>query len=201
MQIVIATSNLGKLREFRALVPPRFSLAGLDAHPQVVLPEETGTSYEENAVLKAEAAAAQTGLPALGDDSGLEVAVLGNRPGLYSARYCPKEERKPGESQDEANRRKLLEDLSASKRPQSEWAAKFVCALAYAVPGQKTQLFRGEAEGQVLSSPRGTNGFGYDPLLFVAEFEMTFAELEDDVKNRNSHRGRAVEAWLRTMSA
>jgi XTP/dITP diphosphohydrolase len=199
MRIVIATSNLGKLREFRALVPSRLQLEGLDAHPDVVLPEETGTTYEANAVLKAEAACTKTGLASLGDDSGLEVRALDDRPGLYSARYC--QTRLAGESQDAANRRKLLEELRETGRPPSDWQAKFVCALAYAVPGHETVVYRGEAAGMVVPEARGSNGFGYDPLLFVPEFNKTFAELSDDVKNRNSHRGKAVAAWLLALEA
>lgn len=199
MRIVIATSNQGKLRELRELVPRELIVEGLDAHPNVTLPEETGTTYEANAILKAEAARDATGLASLGDDSGLEVRPLDDRPGLYSARYCSESERLPGEKQDAANRRKLLMELRATQSDPKTWHAKFVCALAFAVPGQPTQLFRGEAAGMVIPEERGTNGFGYDPLLFVPEFGKTFAELTDDVKNRNSHRGKAVALWLRAI--
>ncbi|MCC6810059.1 MAG: RdgB/HAM1 family non-canonical purine NTP pyrophosphatase [Deltaproteobacteria bacterium] len=199
MRIVVATSNKGKLREFVELLPPEMRVEGLDAHEGVTLPEETGTTYEQNAVLKAEAAAKATGLPSLGDDSGLEVAPLGNRPGLYSARYAD-DTRLPGEPQDVANRRKLLVELRRSGAPEQEWHAKFVCALAYAVPGQATRVFRGEAAGIVIAKERGTNGFGYDPLLLLPEYGKTFAELDDRTKNRNSHRGKAVAAWLAALA-
>lgn len=196
-RLVIATSNLGKLREFIALLPPGLSIEGLDQHPGVTLPEETGTTYAANAILKAEAAANATGLPTLGDDSGLEVAPLDGRPGLYSARFEPN--RLPNESQDAANRRKLLQELRSSGAAESTWSARFVCALAYAAPGAPTQVFMGTASGLVLPSERGEHGFGYDPLLLVPEFGKTFAELDETTKNHNSHRGRALEALRRTL--
>lgn len=194
LRVVIATSNKGKLREFIELVPSHLKLEGLDAHPSLVMPDETGSTYEENAVLKSEAGAKATGLPCLGDDSGLEVSVLGGRPGLYSARYC--ETRLAGESQDAANRRKLLEELAMTKAEPSEWHAKFVCALAFTIPGKGTVIYKGEAAGMVIPTPRGANGFGYDPLLWLPEFGKTFAELDERTKNINSHRGKAVLAWL-----
>ncbi len=197
MRIVIATSNKGKLKEFVALLPATFVCEGLDAHQQVAMPEETGATYEANAILKAEAGCRATGLPCLGDDSGLEVEALQNRPGLYSARFA--DSREPGESQDAANRRKLLSELSRSDVPPSEWRAKFVCALAFAVPGQPTRVYHGEAAGMVLQVERGSNGFGYDPLLLVPEYGKTFAELPEDTKNRESHRGRAVAKWLSSL--
>ncbi len=193
-RLLIATSNRGKLAEFRALFPAEIAVVGLDSHPEVVLPEETGLTYSANARLKAEAAARATGLPSLGDDSGLEVSALGGRPGLYSARFA--ETRAEGEAQDAANRRKLLEELRKSGRPEAEWDARFVCALALAVPGEDIQTFSGEAKGRVISTPRGANGFGYDPLLLVVEHGKTFAELDDAEKNRLSHRGQAVQALV-----
>jgi XTP/dITP diphosphohydrolase len=193
MNIVIATSNKGKLREFRDLIPARFNVQD----PGIALPEETGTTYTENAILKAEAALSATGLPSLGDDSGLEVAALGGRPGLYSARFA--ETRLPGESQDAANRRKLLAELEKSGVPEDQWQAKFVCALAYAVPGAPVRVFLGEAFGHVLRTPRGSNGFGYDPLLLLPELGKTFAELSEADKNFLSHRGKAVKSWLAAL--
>jgi XTP/dITP diphosphohydrolase len=197
MRIVIATSNQGKLKEFIALLPSTFRCESLASHPQVVMPEETGTTYQANAILKAEAGSKATGLPCLGDDSGLEVEAIGNRPGLYSARFA--ETREPGENQDAANRRKLLSELLKSGIQQEHWRAKFVCALAFATPGQPTRVFYGEAAGMVLPAERGTHGFGYDPLLLVPAYGKTFAELPEDTKNRESHRGRAVAAWLESL--
>jgi XTP/dITP diphosphohydrolase len=193
-RLVVATSNLGKLGEFRALLPSSVTVEGLDAHKNVVLPEETGKTYEENAILKAEAATRATGLPSLGDDSGLEVAALGGAPGLYSARYA--EHRAEGQTQDAANREKLLKSLQESGVPQGEWSARFVCALALAVPGERTQVFVADAPGRVVSVARGTNGFGYDPLLELRDLGKTFAELEESEKNRLSHRGQAVRLMV-----
>jgi len=186
MRIVIATSNLGKVVELRAL------LAGHTLEPLppgFLLPEETGTTYEANARLKADAVAHALGVVALGDDSGLEVAALGNAPGLYSARYAPS--RLPGEAQDAANRRHLLAELAQQALPPP-WPARFVCYLALAQPGASTQVFHGEAAGEVIATGKGEDGFGYDPLLFYPPLGATFAELPNDDKNRFSHRAKAV---------
>ncbi len=191
MSLIIATSNLGKLAEFQELLPGR----ALVALPKdFVLPEETGTTYEANARLKAESAARAFNAPALGDDSGLEVDALGGRPGLYSARFA--KERLPGEAQDAANRRQLLTELQASGVAESEWRARFVCVLAYAVPGKPTRVFHGEAHGRVLPHERGSKGFGYDPLLLLEDLDRTFAEIDGVEKNRLSHRGQATRLFI-----
>lgn len=186
MRIVIATSNLGKVGELRALLEGH-TLEPLP--PGFVLPEETGTTYEANARLKADAVSRALGVVALGDDSGLEVAALHNAPGLYSARYAP--DRLAGEAQDAANRRHLLSELAHSG-VAPPWPARFVCWLAFARPGEDTQVFHGEAEGEVIAGARGSGGFGYDPLLFYPPLGATFAELSEDDKNRFSHRAKAV---------
>lgn len=200
-RLVIATSNRGKLSEFRELLgPDRFEIVGLDVYPQIQLPEETGLTYADNALLKADAAASSPDLHGawvLADDSGLEVDALDGRPGLYSARFAT--ERLPGESQDAANRRELLTQLTASKRPSREWAARFVCWLALARPGQPTLLYAGYANGCVIPHPRGDNGFGYDPLLLLEDLGRTFAELSDVEKNARSHRGKAVRQLLASL--
>jgi XTP/dITP diphosphohydrolase len=184
--LLIATNNPGKLLEFRAL------LAGLDA--QLASPAtlglsqpvaETGTTYAENARLKAETLARLAGVPTLGDDSGLEVAALGGRPGLHSARYAG-----PGAT-DADRRRKLMDELRHVPAPRP---ARFVAVVAVAAPGLPTREFEGVVEGEVILEERGQGGFGYDPLFFLPDYQATMAELPEGVKNRLSHRGRAVEA-------
>jgi XTP/dITP diphosphohydrolase len=178
-RLVVATGNPGKLRDLGGLLASaRVELIAHDAG----VPEDADT-YEGNAAIKAEAASAATGLPALGDDSGLEVAALGGLPGLRSARLGP--------TAAERNRL-LLARLDGTPRP---WRARFVCALALAVPGMPTRVFTGEREGEVVP-PRAAGGFGYDPLFEVPEVGETFAEMSPEVKNRWSHRGAAVRALL-----
>jgi XTP/dITP diphosphohydrolase len=187
-KLVIATNNRGKLREFEAL------LAGLGAellipsdlgHPLDVA--ETGATYAENARLKAAACARATGLLSMGDDSGLEVDVLEGRPGLHSARYS-------GAGASDADRRaKLMKELRGTPSPRS---ARFRCALAVARPEGRVEVFEGTCQGEVILEERGTNGFGYDPLFFMPQHGRTLAELPDEMKNRLSHRARAVQAAL-----
>ena len=194
MRIFVATSNLGKVGELRAL------LFGHTLEPLptgFVLPEETGTTYEANARLKAEAVSCALGVVALGDDSGLEVAALHQAPGLYSARYAP--DRFAYEAQDAANRRHLLAELERSGIAPP-WPARFVCWLALAQPGNATQVFHGEAAGEVVPQAQGLGGFGYDPLLFYPPLGATFAQLSDDDKNRFSHRAKAVAALRKVIA-
>ena len=198
-RIVIATSNRGKLAEFRQLFAGQpFEIVGLDEYPEVRLPEETGMTYSANAVLKAEAVALAVGEWSLGDDSGLEVDSLGGKPGLYSARFAT--ELRPGETQDAANRRKLIESLRALPLKSEQWTACFVCWLALARPNQHTVMYSGIAEGAVIAEPRGSRGFGYDPLLLLEDLGRTFAELSDVEKNGLSHRGKAVRALLASLA-
>jgi XTP/dITP diphosphohydrolase len=176
---MLASGNPGKLRELAEL------LAGSDLEPiglDTEVVEDAGT-YEGNAALKAEAAAAASGLPALGDDSGLEVAALGGFPGPHSARVAP--------TQPERER-VLFERLEGVPRP---WQARFVCVLALAEPGQPTRFFTGVAEGEVVERRDG-GGFGYDPVFLVPEVGRTFSEMAPDEKQRWSHRGAAVRALL-----
>jgi XTP/dITP diphosphohydrolase len=148
--------------------------------------EETGGSYAQNAQLKAEAAAAATGLAAIGDDSGLELEALGGEPGLHSKRL--------GATQAERNA-ELWRRLAASPRP---WRATFVAVIALAVPGRPTASFEGRVAGELLPAERGAGGFGYDPVFLVPEVGLTFAEMGRQQKHRRGHRGRAVEALLRS---
>jgi XTP/dITP diphosphohydrolase len=178
VRVVIASGNEGKLRELEELLAGAdLELVGLDTGVA-----EDADTYAGNAARKAEAASAATGLPALGDDTGLEVAALGGFPGLRSARLAP--------TQDERERL-LLDRLAPIPRP---WRARFVCALALAAPGQPTRVFNGVADGEVVERRDGAGGFGYDPVFLVPEVGLTFAEMPPEQKHRWSHRGAAVRA-------
>lgn len=190
-RIVLATRNQGKVREFRALLAGSPELAGVDLETAVIDAEtagcseipETGVTFQENSLIKARAVAAQTGLPAVADDSGLAVEVLGGAPGIFSARWAGKQ------ASDAANLQLLLEqlaDISSEHR-----SAAFVCAAALATPaGEETTRF-GRLEGTLLTSPRGEGGFGYDPVLQPLGEERSCAELSMEEKNAISHRGKA----------
>ena len=181
-RLLIASGNPGKLREYRELLGPTgLRLESLDTGVA-----EDADTYAGNAALKAEAACAAGGLPALGDDTGLEVAALNGFPGLHSARVAATQEER---------HQLLFGPLAAVPRP---WRARFVCALALAVPGRPTRVFLGERPGEVVQSRTGSGvaGFGYDPVFLVPEAGRTFAEMAPDEKNRWSHRGAAVRALL-----
>lgn len=181
-RVVLATSNPGKVKEL-ARAFPAWELEGLSAHPGVTLPPETGTTFEENAALKATAAAAATGLPALADDSGLCVDALDGAPGVHSARYA-------GDGGDAANRAKLLAALRGVPAPAR--TARFVCVLALSTPDGRVERVRGECEGMLLDAERGSGGFGYDPLFVPRGHARTFAEMTVEEKEPLSHRGRAI---------
>lgn len=186
MRIVLASNNPGKAREFAAVLAE----SNVDIAPQsafgVPEVEETGLTFVENALLKARNAASHTGLPALADDSGLVVDALGGAPGIHSARYAG-----PG-ADDRANIAKLLAELGGV--PAQRRTARFICVLALLRhPADPMPLIcQGSWEGVILTEPRGANGFGYDPVFFVPGEQRTAAELELAVKNRLSHRGRAL---------
>lgn len=187
-RIVLATRNHGKLREFRSLLQPAgWEMVGLSDLSIMKNVPETGSSFAENARLKALAYAEETDLPVLADDSGLEVFALGGRPGITSARYAG-----PGASdQDRIGR--LLSELD---RLRADRAARFVCALALARRGVVIMEAEGECRGEIAREPRGTQGFGYDPVFWFPELGKTFAELDEAEKNQHSHRARAVRALL-----
>ena len=183
--VVLATRNEGKARELTRLLEGAVKrVQTLRDHPEVTLPPETGSSYRENAFAKARAVNEALGLPALGDDSGLEVDALDRGPGLYSARFA-------GEgATDAANNARLLQSLAGV--PPDRRTARYHCALVL-VRGQDDVLeVDGVCEGRILDAPRGGQGFGYDPL-FLPEGEMlTFSELPSSRKDSISHRGRAA---------
>jgi XTP/dITP diphosphohydrolase len=185
-ELVVATGNEGKLREFRSLLAELpLVIRSLREFPRVALPDE-GDDYEQNALAKARSAARQTALPALADDSGLEVEGLGGAPGPRSARYG-------GPGLDDSGR---VEHLLGALRGRSGDArrARFVCVAALALPDGEAWTARGECAGFVLEAPRGRGGFGYDPVFWSSEADAGVAELPDDRKNQISHRGRALRA-------
>lgn len=189
-KIVLATGNKGKLREFRGLLEGVFgnivSLNDLESPPEVT---EDGETFRENALKKARAIAAYSGIPALADDSGLEVEALGGRPGVYSARYA-------GEGAvDTDNIAKLLSELQGVANRK----ARFVCFIALVTPGGKEVTAEGTCEGVILTEPRGEGGFGYDPVFFLPEYDKTMAEIPGELKNKISHRARACESLAKHL--
>ncbi len=184
-ELLLATSNPGQVEEYRVLLADvQVTLVtpteqGLDDQP-----EETGATFEENALLKAMYYARTSGLLSLADDSGLEVDALGGEPGVHSARYA-------GEEATDADRVVLLLSRLKGVAPEQR-TARFQCVVALAWPEGATETFHGSCEGQIADDPRGNNGFGYDPVFYVPELGKTFAELESDVKNQRSHRAEAA---------
>ena len=190
MKIVLSTRNKHKIDELQALLSQylkSIQVVSLDDVGFVGDIEENGTSFEENAMIKARAAADFSGMIAVADDSGLVVDALGGAPGIYSARYSGVE----GAQRDQANNQKLLDDLTGVANRN----AAFVCSIACAFPSTMNAsdfTVSGVTFGEILCSERGKGGFGYDPLFWVDELGKTFAEMSPDEKNMYSHRGRAV---------
>ncbi len=186
-RIVLATRNLDKVREIGAIfagfpVP----IVGLDSFPSVPRVEETGTTLEENALLKARAAREVTGFTSMSDDSGLFVGALGGKPGVFSSRFA-------GEGATYAdNNRKLLELMAGI--PREERGASFICVVALALEGGGEKIFKGEVAGIITDEILGREGFGYDPVFFHAPSRRTFAQLSREEKNRLSHRFLAFSA-------
>ena len=195
LRIVLATHNAGKVRELAdPLTAFGVEVLGLSSFPAIGEIEETGTTFEENALIKARAVAALTGLVSVADDSGLEVDALSNAPGVYSARYSNDWESLPGENRDARNIRKLLHEMA--NVPAERRGCRFVSCMAAVKPAGGELVVRGTWEGQLLESPRGYNGFGYDPVFFDKQIDKTAAELTRDEKNARSHRGNALRALL-----
>jgi XTP/dITP diphosphohydrolase len=193
-QIVLASNNPGKIREIGQLLEG----VGLEIRPQsefhVPDVEETGLSFVENAILKARHAARISGLPAVADDSGIEVDALGGRPGIYSARYAG-----PGAT-DQDNNERLLEELQGM--PGERRSARYQCVIVYLRDAEDPMplICTGTWEGRILPLPKGRHGFGYDPLFYVPTHECASAELEPQVKNRISHRAQALQALKRALA-
>ncbi len=186
MKLVLASKNQKKLVELRDILSQLGVEVCSEADAGVNLEvEETGTTFEENSLLKAKAVMEASGLPAVADDSGLCVEALNGAPGVYSARYGG------GELDDAARCRLLLDNL----RGQTTRAAKFVSVITCCFPNGDTLTARGECSGTIAYAPQGTNGFGYDPVFFVPALKKTFAQLSAGEKNAISHRGKSLQAF------
>ncbi|GGV73842.1 MULTISPECIES: RdgB/HAM1 family non-canonical purine NTP pyrophosphatase [Streptomyces] len=190
-RLILATRNPGKITELRAILAEAglpHELVGTDAYPDVPDVKETGVTFAENALLKAHALARATGLPAVADDSGLCVDVLGGAPGIFSARWAGRH------GDDEANLRLLLAQLADIA--DEHRAAHFACAAALALPDGTERVVEGRLQGVLRREPAGTNGFGYDPILQPEGESRTCAELTPEEKNAISHRGKAFRALV-----
>jgi len=196
LDILIATGNAGKAKEFREMLgSDGIAWRDLSTFRQLIPVEETGTTFQENAQLKAAGYATQARMWALADDSGLEVDALGGNPGVYSARWAEKNHTGSG---DAANNATLLGQLRAV--PDDKRTARFVCVLALSdETGRIVLTARDSMEGRILHAPRGSNGFGYDPLFLVENLGKTTAELDPDEKHRISHRGKALRKLRELM--
>jgi XTP/dITP diphosphohydrolase len=194
-ELLVATHNAGKVREIRQALGNWVGELRMQAEVPGAPPpaEETGATYRENALLKASALAQATGLPSMADDSGLEVEALGGRPGVHSSRYG---------SGDAGRIARLLAELSELPGSPAR-RARFVCTVALVLPGQAPVYFEGTVGGTILETPRGDNGFGFDPVFLVEGLDQTMAELPLEHKNRISHRARALQAlreWLQSQA-
>ena len=191
MRLYCATTNAGKLREFRMALDSRFEVDVLPGLGSIPPCEETGATFEENAIQKALYYSKYCDDLLFVDDSGLEVDALAGAPGVYSARFAGPD------ATDDANNRLLLERM----RGVSDRTARFVCVVALARKGQLIHTFRGEVEGQMVEEPRGANGFGYDPLFFYPLFGATFGEVPVERKMEVSHRGAALRGMQLFLGA
>ncbi|WP_246940973.1 XTP/dITP diphosphatase [Bacillus pinisoli] len=184
-RIVVATKNKGKVREFQDLFQEKgykvVSLLDLINAPDI---EETGTTFKQNAILKAEGISSIINELVIADDSGLSIDYLGGKPGVYSARYAGEEK------DDNKNVEKVLHEMVGV--PAEERTARFHCALALAIPNQPTVVVEGTCEGRITEEAKGSNGFGYDPIFFVEEQQKTMAQLTKEEKNKISHRANAL---------
>ncbi|QAS54014.1 XTP/dITP diphosphatase [Halobacillus litoralis] len=195
-ELLVATKNEGKIGEFRDMFSKyNISVKSLLDLDESIDIEETGTTFEENAVIKAQTMMEQLNIPVVADDSGLEVDALNGAPGVYSARYAGIEK------DDNENLQKLLNNLEGI--PESQRDARFVCAVAVARPGAATIVKRGTCEGSIANEPQGSHGFGYDPVFIPKGASRTMAEHTSDEKNKISHRHHAIkqiEEWLKTQA-
>jgi XTP/dITP diphosphohydrolase len=197
-RILIATSNPGKLRDFAgAAVRDGVEVACIPDFSSLPLVVEDGLTFEANARKKAEEYSRYVpGEIVVADDSGLEIDALDGAPGVHSARYAASQpDKADANTDDEANNARVLRELKSV--PPAQRTARFVCVLAAARDGKTLATFRGTAEGIILDAPRGTNGFGYDPLFYFPQIKKTFAELSAEEKSRHSHRGAAFREFLK----
>lgn len=189
LEILIATNNLGKVKEIKdILYSPEIKILTMKDFPPLPKIEEDGKTYQENAYKKARKISEYTGKICLADDSGLEIDYLKGEPGIYSSRW--------GNSDEERINKvlKLLENVPIDKRN-----AKFVCAVVLFFPNGKLFMVKEECKGSIIFSPKGENGFGYDPIFLVPEYDKTFAELGDKIKNKISHRGKAMRKMIKII--
>ncbi|MEK9133904.1 MAG: RdgB/HAM1 family non-canonical purine NTP pyrophosphatase [Pseudomonadota bacterium] len=191
--LVLASSNPGKVREINQMLGGLHLAIVPQSDFKVIDAEETGLTFVENALLKARNATRHTGLPAIADDSGIEVDYLNGAPGIYSARYAGKN------ASDEQNLRRLLDDLVGI--PEAERTARFQCLMVYLRHefDPTPIICQGTWEGRILLEPRGANGFGYDPIFFVPTHNCSSAELPPEVKNKLSHRGQALRTLVSAL--
>lgn len=190
MKWIIATNNNGKVAEFHKILPPLgISANSLKEEGVVCEVEETGTTFEENALIKARTCCQITGYASIADDSGLVVEALDGRPGVYSARYAPTEA---------ACNEKLLHEMENVPDGDARHAY-YVCVIACVLPDGREFTVRGECHGQIVRTETGTNGFGYDPLFYLPQYGMTFGELSPEIKNEISHRGKALKAFAEKL--
>jgi XTP/dITP diphosphohydrolase len=188
IELVVATRNRDKTREIQHILETEFKVRDLRAHPEVSEIREKGTSFEENAKLKALAASRQLPTLVIADDSGLEVDALGGAPGIYSARYA-------GTNATERDKiDKLLRELQRVRATRDKRRARFHCVVALARNGNLLETFKGIVEGTIADQARGESGFGYDPIFIPEGFQQTFGELPAKVKNTISHRAKAIRA-------
>ena len=192
--IVLATNNLDKVREINQLLHDSTYRIIPQSKFNVVEVEETGSTFIENALIKARNAAKYTNIPVIADDSGIEVVALDGRPGIFSARYAG------AGATDEDNLKKLIKDIKQINEKNRH--AKFICAMVYITNSddQKPIIVEGVWEGYVITKPRGTNGFGYDPIFYIPEYKCTSAELDNEEKNKLSHRGQALRKLIEKLN-
>jgi XTP/dITP diphosphohydrolase len=194
-QLIVATRNRHKTREIQQIFGPRFELRDLTAYPEISEIVENGKSFEENAKLKAIAVSKELSGLVIADDSGLEIAALDGAPGIYSARYAG------DKATNKQNIDRLLRQLRRIGAQRDQRRARFRCVLALARNGQMLGTFEGIADGTIVDQPRGSRGFGYDPIFVPKGFGHTFAELPTELKNRISHRAQAIHALAAKLTA
>jgi len=187
IEILFATRNAHKTAEIQSILGSQFQVNDLAEHPEIPHVAETGRTFEDNAILKAVTVSKHISGFVVADDSGLEVDALGSAPGIYSARYAGPD------ASDNEKIEKLLEELGRVGAPKNARRARFHCVLALARKGEVLGMFEGVVEGQIAERPRGSHGFGYDPIFIPNGFQRTFGELEPAEKNQLSHRARALE--------
>lgn len=195
MDLLLATRNAHKTREVQRILGPDFVVRDLSKHPEIPEIEETGKTFEENAVLKAISVSKQVAGLVVADDSGLEVDALNGAPGIYSARYAGQK------ATDQENNNKLLHELERAGAGEDRRSARFRCVLALVQDGRELDMFDGVVEGTIVDPPRGRGGFGYDPIFKPNGFDQTFGELGPAEKDRVSHRARALEKLRARLSS